>query len=120
MSRRRIAVALLFTAAGITPLAAVPLAWGGQGFTASTTVSIDGRTADTFPVTASATTAPVAVPQVIQPPTVVAPVESAPVVESAPTAATSSKAPKPSRTTRTAKPSTPPAAQPSTSETTGN
>lgn len=64
-SRRRVAVALLFTAAGITPMVALGSAWGGQGFTAQTAVTVDGRTAATFPGQAKeATTVPAAaVPQ---------------------------------------------------------
>lgn len=107
MKTLRIAVALLFTAAGITPLVAVPLAWGGQGFTATTQVHIDGRTAETFPAKAT-TTVPAAVPQTIQPPAAATPEARPPVTEAPATSA--------SRPSRSAKPS----ASPSASQSTGN
>ncbi len=129
MNRRRIAVTLLFTAAGITSLAVVPLAWGGQGFTATTQATVTGRAASSFPVAATSVPATASsaatAPQIVQPPAASVPMEAAPVgAEPAGEAAGKSKNPRPSRTR---KPSTPadlpsdrPSTAPSTSESTGN
>ncbi|GAA1031126.1 hypothetical protein GCM10009557_25430 [Virgisporangium ochraceum] len=67
MPRRRLVVALLFTAAGITPLAALGAAWGDQtGWMTSTSAAASGQAAETFPAKAPAVAAPV--PELIQPP----------------------------------------------------
>lgn len=81
MPRRRIVVALLFTAAGITPMAALGAAWGEQqqGWASETTVTVTGRVAATFstpatpPALVAAPAAPgtatpaAAIPQPVEP-----------------------------------------------------
>ncbi len=112
MKARRIAVAAFLAADGIASVAVVPVAWGGQGFTATTSAAVEGRAAATFPgASKSATTVPAAaVPQVIQPP---APAASTPTVKATPATPHSSKTPRPSRSAK-------PSASPSATKSTGN